>query len=74
MFHYIKYSIFQVLHSFIKMGLSDGLGSRKVEVLADTAVTLEQGEDGVVATEVIKKLLSVSQRKLAMFLKICLFY
>jgi len=42
------------------MGVSEGLGSRKVEVLADTAVTLEQGQDGVVAAEVIKKLLSVS--------------
>lgn len=41
------------------MGISDGLGSRKAEVLADTAVTLEQGEDGAVATEIIKKLLSV---------------
>ena len=49
-----------MLHSFIKMGVSDGLGSRKVEVLADTAVTLEQGGEGVVASEVIKKLLSVS--------------
>ena len=45
------------------MGVADGLGSRKVEVLADTAVTLEQGEEGVVATEVIKKLLSVSERE-----------
>ena len=50
----------QVLYSFFKMGVSEGLGSRKVEVLADTAVTLEQGQDGVVASEVIKKLLSVS--------------
>ena len=41
------------------MSISDGLGSRKAEVLADTAVTLEQGEDGLVATEIIKKLLSV---------------
>ena len=44
----------------MKKGVSNGLGSRKVEVLADTAVTLEQGEEGIVATEVIKKLLSVS--------------
>ena len=50
----------QVLRSFIKMGMTDGLGSRKVEVLADTAVTLEQGEDGIVVTEILKKLLSVS--------------
>ena len=42
------------------MGVAEGLGSRKVEVLADTAVTLEQGQDGFVASEVIKKLLSVS--------------
>lgn len=48
----------KVLHSFIKKGMSDGLGSRKVEVLADTAVTLEQGKDGLVASEIIKKLLS----------------
>lgn len=50
----------QVLHSFFRMGVSEGLGNRKVEVLADTAVTLEQGEDGLVASEVIQKLLSVS--------------
>ena len=52
--------VVQVLHSFMKMGVADGLGSRKVEVLADTAVTLEQGEEGIVASEIIKKLLSVS--------------
>ena len=43
--------------------MSDGLGSRKVEVLADTAVTLEQGEEGVVATEIIKKLLNVRRER-----------
>ena len=48
------------MHSFMKMGVADGLGSRKVEVLADTAVTLEQGGEGIVASEIIKKLLSVS--------------
>ena len=42
------------------MGVAEGLGSRKVEVLADTAITLEQGRDGLVASEVIQKLLSVS--------------
>lgn len=49
----------RVLASFIRMGITNGLGSRKVEVLADTVVTLEQGTEGVVATEVIKKLLKV---------------
>ena len=47
----------------MKMGVKEGLGSRKVEVLADTAVTLEQGEDGNVASEVLKKLLSVSSER-----------
>ncbi len=42
------------------MSAADGLGGRKAEVLADTAVTLEQGEEGIVANEVIKKLLNVS--------------
>ena len=42
------------------MGVAEGLGSRKLEVLADTAVTLEQGQDGLVACEVIKQILSVS--------------
>ena len=49
----------RVLGSFIRMGITTGLGSRKVEVLADTVVTLEQGTEGLVATEVIKKLLKV---------------
>ena len=49
----------RVLGSFIRMGITNGLGSRKVEVLADTVVTLEQGTEGLVATEVIKKLLKV---------------
>ena len=49
----------RVLASFIRMGIANGLGSRKVEVLADTVVTLEQGTEGLVATEVIKKLLKV---------------
>jgi neurofibromin 1 len=48
-----------VLDSFIRMGISDGLGSRKLEVLADTAVTLEQSANGAVVTEVIKKMLKV---------------
>lgn len=43
----------------IQMSISDGLGSRKLEVLADTAVTLEQSTDGAVVTEVIKKILKV---------------
>ncbi|CAI8022725.1 Neurofibromin [Geodia barretti] len=47
----------RVLDSFIRMSISDGLGSRKLEVLADTAVTLEQSTDGAVTTEVIKKIL-----------------
>ena len=42
------------------MGISDGLGSHKLEVLADTAVTLEQTTEGAVITEVIKKMLKVS--------------
>lgn len=42
------------------MGISDGLGSRKLEVLADTAVTLEQTTEGAVVTEVIKKMLKVN--------------
>ena len=50
----------RVLGSFIRMGITNGLGSRRVEVLADTVVTLEQGTEGLVATEVIKKLLKVS--------------
>ena len=41
------------------MSISDGLGSRKLEVLADTAVTLEQSTEGAVVTEVIKKMLKV---------------
>ena len=54
------------------MGLREGLRSRKVEILADSTVTLEQGTDGVVASEVIKKMLKVMQgnickRKLAVF-------
>ena len=49
----------RVLGSFIRMGITNGLGSRRVEVLADTVVTLEQGTEGLVATEVIKKLLKV---------------
>ena len=47
------------LDSFMRMGLREGLRSRKVEVLADTTVSLEQGQVGVVATEVIKKILKV---------------
>ncbi len=43
----------------MRMGLREGLRSRKVEVLADTTVSLEQGQVGVVATEVIKKILKV---------------
>ena len=43
----------------VQMGISDGLGSRKLEVLADTAVTLEQNTEGAVVTEVIKKILKV---------------
>ena len=43
----------------LQMGISDGLGSRKLEVLADTAVTLEQGTSGAVVTEVVKKMLKV---------------
>ena len=49
----------KVLTSFIKMGIVEGLGSRKVEVLADSAVTLEQGNEGVVATQVVKWMLKV---------------
>ena len=49
----------RVLASFIRMGIANGLGSKRVEVLADTVVTLEQGTEGLVATEVIKKLLKV---------------
>ena len=45
--------------SKLQMGISDGLGSRKLEVLADTAVTLEQSANGAVVTEVIKKMLKV---------------
>lgn len=41
------------------MGIADGLGSRKLEVLADTTVTLEQGNNGMVATEIIKRMLKV---------------
>ena len=41
------------------MSISDGLGSRKLEVLADTAVTLEQSTDGAVVTEIIRKILKV---------------
>ena len=41
------------------MGISAGLGSRKLEVLADTAVTLEQGNPGQVVNEVVKKILKV---------------
>ena len=44
------------------MSISDGLGSRKLEVLADTAVTLEQSTEGAVVTEVIKKMLKVAMR------------
>ena len=43
----------------MRMGLREGLRSRKVEVLADTTVSLEKGQMGVVATEVIKKILKV---------------
>ena len=43
------------------MSISDGLGSRKLEVLADTTVTLEQGNNGMVATEIIKRMLKVTQ-------------
>ena len=43
------------------MSISDGLGSRKLEVLADTTVTLEQGNSGMVATEIIKRMLKVTQ-------------
>jgi len=42
------------------MGMREGLRSRKVDILADTIVTLEQGTEGAVATEVIKKILKVS--------------
>ena len=50
-----------VLPTFcLQMSISDGLGSRKLEVLADTAVTLEQSTDGAVTTEVIKKILKVT--------------
>ena len=41
------------------MSISDGLGSRKLEILADTAVTLEQSTEGAVVTEIIKKMLKV---------------
>lgn len=44
---------------YIQMSISDGLGSRKLEILADTAVTLEQNTEGAVVTEVIKKILKV---------------
>ena len=49
------------------MSISDGLGSRKLEVLADTAVTLEQSTEGAVVTEVIKKMLKVLQAYLNMY-------
>lgn len=48
------------LDNFIFMGIREGLRSRKVEVLADTVVTLEQGVDGVVASEIIRRMLKVS--------------
>ena len=41
------------------MSISDGLGSRKLEVLADTTVMLEQGSEGVLASEIIKRMLKV---------------
>ena len=50
------------LHAYLlqlQMGISDGLGSRKLEVLADTAVTLEQNTEGSIVTEIIKKMLKV---------------
>ena len=45
-----------------QMSMLDGLGSRKLEVLADTTVTLEQGCRGVVASEVINKMLKVRRK------------
>ncbi len=42
------------------MSISDGLGSRKQETLADTIVTLARGDDGFVASEIIKKMLKVN--------------
>ena len=52
--------VLPTLYSCLQMSISDGLGSRKLEVLADTAVTLEQSTDGAVTTEVIKKILKVT--------------
>lgn len=46
-----------VLDNFIKIGISEGLNSRKLEVLADTAVTLAQDEDSLVADAIVKIIL-----------------
>ena len=55
------------------MGISDGLGSRKLEVLADTTVTLEQGNTGEVVNEVVKKILKVlhTHKKLCTLVCMC---
>ena len=55
----IVYVYNMYVFSGLQMSISDGLGSRKLEVLADTAVTLEQSTEGAVVTEVIKKMLKV---------------
>ena len=57
--HRSKKVSFYYWSQLLQMGISDGLGSRKLEVLADTAVTLEQSADGAVVIEVIKKMLKV---------------
>lgn len=43
----------------MQMSIADGLGSRKLKVLADTAVTLARYHPNIVAADIIKKMLKV---------------
>lgn len=43
------------------MSVADGLGSRKLKVLADTAVTLARFHPNIVAADIIKRMLKVGR-------------
>ena len=48
----------------VQMSVSDGLGSRKLKVLAETAVTLARYHPNIVAADIIKRMLKVGLTEL----------